>query len=252
MGAILNGLALTGGIIPFGGTFLIFSDYMRPSIRLAALMGIRPVYVFTHDSIGLGEDGPTHQPVEQLASLRAIPNLTLIRPADANETVYAWKAAIEHTGGPVALVLTRQKLPVIERSVHSSAENLLKGAYVISEQEGKSIDMILISSGSEVSLCIEAQKKLAKEKIYARVISMPSCELFENESREYKESVLPSNLTKRVVVEAASPFGWQKYAGPDGRIISIDKFGTSAPGEIVMEKYGFTVDNIIKIVKEIL
>ena len=252
MGSILNGLALTNGIIPYGGTFLIFSDYMRPPVRLAALMGIRPIFVYTHDSIGLGEDGPTHQPVEQLASLRAIPNMTVIRPADANETVYAWKAAIEHTSGPVALVLTRQKLPVLDRSKYGSAEGLLKGAYIISEAAGKDINAIIISTGSEVSLCIDAQEKLANDKINVRVISMPSCEIFNKQSEAYKESVLPSSIKKRIVVEAASPFGWQKYAGDEGKILSVNRFGASAPGEIVMKEYGFTVENVINYVKEIL
>jgi transketolase len=252
MGGILNGLALTNGIVPYGGTFLIFSDYMRPSIRLAALMGIRTIYVFTHDSIGLGEDGPTHQPVEHLAALRAIPNLTVIRPCDANETVYAWKEAIEHKAGPVALVLTRQKLPVIERDVYANAENLAKGAYVISESKNKKIDIILISTGSEVSLCIEAQTKLQDENISARVVSMPSWKLFDYQSEEYKESVLPKAIKKRIAVEAASSFGWCKYTGDEGTTVSVEKFGASAPGEIVMQEYGFTVENVVKHVKNLL
>ncbi len=251
MGGILNGLALTEGIIPYGGTFLVFSDYMRPSIRLAALMGIRTIYVFTHDSIGLGEDGPTHQPVEHLAALRAIPNLTVIRPCDANETVYAWKEAVEHKAGPVALVLTRQKLPIIERDDYAHAENLARGAYVISEAYIK-IDIILISSGSEVSLCIEAQSKLLEENISARVVSIPSWELFEYQSEEYKESVLPKAIKKRLAVEAASSFGWCKYTGDEGASISVNKFGASAPGEIVMKEYGFTVENVVKHVKDLL
>ena len=252
MGSILNGLVLTNGIIPYGGTFLTFSDYMRPPIRLAALMGIRPIYVFTHDSIGLGEDGPTHQPVEHLAALRAIPNMTVIRPADANETSFAWKTAIEHTTGPVALILTRQKLPVIDRTDFASAENLSKGAYILSEAKNKKIDVILIATGSEVSLCLEAQKKLQEGKISARVVSMPSWELFENQTDKYKESVLPESVKKRLAVEAASSFGWSKYIGDEGSTITVNKFGLSAPGEIVMEKYGFTVKNIIKQVKNLL
>jgi transketolase len=252
MGSILNGMALTNGIIPYGGTFLTFSDYMRPPIRLAALMGIRTIYVFTHDSIGLGEDGPTHQPVEQIAALRSIPNITVIRPADANETVYAWKTAIEHTTGPVALVLTRQKLPIIDRSDFSLAENLGKGAYVLSEAKNKKIDVILIGTGSEVSLCIEAQKKLQEEKISARVVSMPSWELFERQKEEYKESVLPKSVKKRLAVEAACEFGWAKYTGDEGITITVNKFGASAPGEIVMEKYGFTVENIVEHVKDLI
>lgn len=252
MGSILNGMVLTNGIIPYGGTFLTFSDYMRPPIRLAALMGVRPIYVFTHDSIGLGEDGPTHQPVEQLAALRAIPNMTVIRPADANETSFAWKAAIEHTTGPVALVLTRQKLPVIDRTNYASAENLDKGAYVLSDAKSKKIDVILISTGSEVTLCLEAQKKLQKEKISVRVVSMPSWELFEKQSAKYKESVFPKSAKKRFAVEAACDFGWSKYIGDEGKTITVNKFGSSAPGHIVMEKYGFTVKNIIKQVKDLL
>jgi transketolase len=252
MGAILNGLVLTNGIIPYGGTFLTFSDYMRPPIRLAALMRIRPIFVFTHDSIGLGEDGPTHQPVEQLAALRAIPNMTVIRPADANETVYAWRAAIEHNSGPVAIVLTRQKLPVIDKATYSSAENLPKGAYVISESKNKKADVILIGTGSEVFLCLEAQKKLQEENISARVVSMPSWELFEKQADEYKESVLPKSIKKRLAVEAGSPFGWTKYAGDEGSTITVNKFGASAPGEVVMGKYGFTIENVINKTKELL
>jgi transketolase len=252
MGAILNGLVLTNGFIPYGGTFLTFSDYMRPPIRLAALMGIRPIYVFTHDSIGLGEDGPTHQPVEQIAALRAIPNITVIRPADANETSYAWKTAIEHTTGPVALILTRQKLPVLDRTKYSPAENLSKGAYVISESKNKKIDLIIIGTGSEVSLCLETQKKLQEENIFARVVSMPSCELFEKQSKEYRESVLPNSVKKRLAVEAASSFGWAKYTGDEGNSVTVNKFGSSGPGEIVMEKYGFTVENLVNKVKELL
>ncbi len=252
MGAILNGLVLTNGFIPYGGTFLTFSDYMRPPIRLAALMGIRPIYVFTHDSIGLGEDGPTHQPVEQIAALRAIPNITVIRPADANETSYAWKEAIEHTSGPVALILTRQKLPVLDRTIYSPAENLSKGAYVISESKNKKIDLIIIGTGSEVSLCLETQKKLQEENISARVVSMPSWELFEKQSKEYRESVLPNSVKKRLAVEAASSFGWAKYTGDEGNTVTVNKFGSSGPGEIVMEKYGFTVENIVNKVKELL
>lgn len=252
MGAVLNGLVLTNGIIPYGGTFLTFSDYMRPPIRLAALMGIRPIYVFTHDSIGLGEDGPTHQPVEQLAALRAIPNIMVIRPADANETAYAWKTAIEHKTGPVALALTRQKLPVLDRKIYSSAENLEKGAYIISEGKNSKIDVILIGTGSEVHLCIDVQKKLQEINISVRVISMPSWELFENQSVDYKESVLPKSVKKRLAVEAASSFGWTKYIGDEGKTVTVDKFGASAPGEVVMEKYGFTVENITGKVKEML
>lgn len=246
MGAILNGLALTGGIIPYAGTFLVFSDYMKPSIRLAALMGIRPVYVFTHDSIALGEDGPTHQPVEHLAALRAIPNMTVIRPADANETSFAWKAALEHTTGPVAIILTRQKLPVIDRKIYTPAENLKFGAYILSEPGKNKIDMILIASGSEVHLCLEAQKKLKVLGINARVVSIPSWEIFEEQGDEYKNSVLPPGIKKRLAVEAGSSFGWRRYTGDEGAAITVDKFGSSAPGDTVMKEYGFTVENIIR------
>jgi transketolase len=259
MGGILNGLAHTRGIIPYSGTFLIFSDYMRPTIRLAAMMGIRPIYVFTHDSIGLGEDGPTHQPIEHLMSLRAIPNLTVIRPADANETVQAWKFAIEHKGGPVAIILTRQKLPVIDQKVYTSAENLLKGAYVLAPKiMGKSAagtkkpDIIIIATGSEVQLALKAREQLGKEKIEAQVVSMPSWELFEQQPKEYRGSVFPPSLKKRLAIEAGSPLGWYKYVGDEGDILGVDKFGASAPGEVVMREYGFTVDNVVRRSKAIL
>jgi transketolase len=252
MGGILNGLALTEGIIPYGATFLIFSDYMRPPIRLAALMGIRPIYVFTHDSIALGEDGPTHQPIEQLMALRAIPNLTVIRPADANETAVAWKVAIEHQGGPVAIVLTRQKLLIIDQTKYASAENLIKGAYILSEADNQSPEIILIATGSEVSLALSAQEALKKENIAAQVVSMPSWELFEKQSKEYKESVFPKSVKKRLAIEAGSPLGWYKYIGDAGDIIGITRFGASAPAEVLMKEYGFTVDNIVNRAKALL
>jgi transketolase len=252
MGGVLNGLAHTGGIIPYGATFLIFSEYMRPSIRLAALMGIRPIYVFTHDSIGLGEDGPTHQPVEQLVSLRSIPNLTVIRPADANETAQAWKVALEHKGGPVAIVLTRQKLPIIDQTKYGSAEELVKGAYVLADGKGKNPDIILIATGSEVWLALGAREELAKEKIQARVVSMPSWELFERQPKEYRESVLPPAVRKRLAVEAGSPMGWHKYLGDEGDILGITKFGASAPGDVVLKEYGFTVANVVRRAKALL
>jgi transketolase len=251
MGSVLNGMALTDGIIPYGGTFLIFSDYMRPTIRLAALMHIRPIYVFTHDSIGLGEDGPTHQPIEHFAALRAIPNITLIRPADANETSIAWKVAIEHHTGPVALALTRQKLPVLDRAKYASAENLVKGAYVLAENlpagkaGSKQPEIILIGTGSEVQLVVGAYETLVKEGIAARVVSMPSWELFERQPEEYRRSIFPSNVKKRLAVEAAVPMGWEKYVGDEGTIIGITKFGASAPGDVVMKEYGFTVENVL-------
>ncbi len=245
MGGILNGLAHTGGIIPYGGTFLIFSDYMRPPIRLACIMGIRPIYVFTHDSIGLGEDGPTHQPVEQLFSLRSIPNMTFIRPADANEVAVAWRVAIEHQTGPVAIALTRQKVPLIDRTKYASAENLVKGAYILGENSTDP-QIIFIGTGSELQHVIGAYEHLIKEAVRARVVSMPSWELFERQPKEYRESVFPPSVKKRLAVEAGSPLGWHKYVGDSGDIIGITKFGHSAPGDVVMKEYGFTVENVLK------
>jgi transketolase len=251
MGGILNGIALTDGMIPYGGTFLIFSEYMRPPIRLAALMGIRPIYVFTHDSIGLGEDGPTHQPIEQLASLRSIPNITVIRPADANEVAVAWQVAIEHTSGPVALALTRQKLPLIDRTRFAAAENLRKGAYVLAEY-GKFPDLILIGTGSEVHPVLAAYEMLVNDRIAVRVVNMPSWELFERQPKEYREQVLPPASKKRLAVEAGSPMGWHKYVGDSGAVLGITTFGHSAPADVVMTQYGFTAENIYKKAKELL
>ena len=252
MAGILNGMALYGGVIPYGGTFLVFSDYLRPSIRIAGLSKIKPVYVFTHDSIGLGEDGPTHQPVEHLASLRAIPNLVVIRPADANETVAAWKYAIKHEGGPVALILTRQKLPVLDRNKYTPADNLEKGAYVIKDSEGKP-DVILIATGSEVQLALSAAETIENEKqIGVRVVSMPSWELFEQQSVEYKNSVLPDDATVKISVEAGVGLGWERYTGNPNAVISIEKYGASAPADILFQKYGFTVERIINKVNELL
>jgi transketolase len=246
MGAISNGLAAFGGIIPFAATFLIFSDYMRPSIRLAALMKLQVIYVFTHDSIGLGEDGPTHQPVEQLASLRAIPRLTVIRPADANETAVAWKVAIETRHNPAALILTRQKIPIIDRKQFSSAEGLRRGAYILSDAPNGKPNVILIASGSEVSLLIAAKKKLQAQKISVRIVSMPSWELFEAQAQKYRDSVLPPLIKARLSVEAGASQGWERYVGDSGDMISVKDFGASAPGSIVMKKYGFTVENVYK------
>jgi transketolase len=251
MGGELNGMNLTKGIIAFGATFLIFSDYMKPSIRLAAIMKIRPIYIFTHDSIGLGEDGTTHQPVEQLCALRIIPNMTVIRPADANETSFAWKAALEHKDGPVAIALTRQKIPVIDQDKYGKAENLQKGAYVLTDSEGKP-DIIIIATGSEVQLALGAYDKLKEENIKARIVSMPSWELFEKQTKEYKESVLLPEVKKRLAVEAASPVGWLKYVGDEGGVHGITTFGESAPGEDIMKAYGFTVDEVVKHAKKIL
>jgi transketolase len=251
MGSVLNGMALTDGIIPFGGTFLIFSEYMRPPIRLAALMGIRPIYVFTHDSIGLGEDGPTHQPVEQLASLRSIPNMTVLRPADATEVSEAWEYAIEHRTGPVAIVLARQKVPIIDRAKYVSAENFSKGAYVLAESS-PSPDLILIGTGSEVQLVISAYEQLAQKGVALSVVSMPSWELFEKQPNEYKEKVFPPSIKKRIAVEAGVPMGWHKYVGDEGTVIGVTKFGASAPYEVVFKEYGFTVENIMKKAEEML
>lgn len=245
MGGILNGMALHGGVIPFGGTFLIFSDYMKPAIRLAALMKLPVIYVFTHDSIGLGEDGPTHQPIEQLACLRAISNLTVIRPADAAETVVAWRVAIWHKEGPVALILSRQKLPVLDRDRYASADLLEKGAYTLMETPGKKPELILIATGSEVHLALEAGQKLEAQGIAVRVVSMPSWELFEKQPIEYRASVIPPEIRARMAIEAASTFGWHRYVGAEGEVVGWDGFGASAPGEIVMQKFGFTVENIV-------
>jgi transketolase len=251
MSAVLNGMALTDGIIPYGGTFLVFADYMRPSIRLAAMMGTRTIYVFTHDSIGLGEDGPTHQPVEQIASLRAIPNLTLIRPADANEVSVAWKVAIENKNGPVALILSRQKLPFIDRTKFASAEHLEKGAYILAENSSMP-ELILIASGSEVQLIIGAFEQLANENIGIRIVNMPSWELFEKQSKEYRESVLPSSVRKRLVVETGCTMGWERYSGTDGIIIGLNRFGASAPYEVLMKEFGFTVKNVVQKAKSLI
>jgi transketolase len=251
MGAILNGIALSKCIIPFGATFLIFSDYMRPPIRLAAIMKIRPIFIFTHDSIRLGEDGTTHQPVEQLIGLRSVPNLTVIRPADANETTHAWRVALEHSGGPVALILTRQAIPVIDQEKYTRAEELEKGAYILSESE-KTPQIILIGTGSEVQLVIAAQEKLKEENIAARVVSMPSWELFEKQEETYKEKVFPKTLRKRLAVEAGSPLGWCRYVTDEGDVMGINQFGESAPGDEVMKEYGFTIENVVKRAKALL
>lgn len=244
MGAILNGMAVTKGFMPYGATFLIFSDYMRPAIRLAAISKIRPIYVFTHDSIGLGEDGTTHQPVEQLVSLRAIPNMTVIRPADANETAHAWRVALEHQDGPVAIVLTRQGLPVIDQQKYAKASGLEKGAYILSES-AEPVQVILIGTGSEVSLLLKAQEILKQKAIPARVVSMPSWELFDKQDTAYKESVLPKAIRKRLSVEAGSPLGWLKYVTEDGKTLGIQRFGESAPAEEIFKEFGFTADHVV-------
>ncbi|MBW1730693.1 MAG: transketolase [Deltaproteobacteria bacterium] len=244
MGAILNGMALHGGIIPYGGTFLVFSDYMRPSIRLAALMGLKVIYVFTHDSIGLGEDGPTHQPIEQLSTLRAIPNLTVIRPADANETARAWKMALELKDSPVALALTRQAVPILDRNKCSPADGLEKGAYILKQWGEGDPEIILIGTGSEVHLALEAAETVNDKGITVRVVSMPSWELFDKQSEDYKEEVLPSSVWARIAIEAGSTYGWHKYVGQKGRIIGIDRFGASAPYKILYKEFGLTAEQI--------
>jgi len=252
MASALNGLALHGGIIPFGATFLTFSDYMRPGIRLAALSHARVIYVWTHDSIALGADGPTHQPVEHLASLRTIPNLIILRPADATETTEAWRIAIQHRTGPVGLILTRQKLPTLDRTTLAPAAGVAQGGYVLSETKGAAPELILIATGSEVSLALEAHQRLVKEGVRSRMVSMPSWELFEAQPRSYRDAVLPPAVVARVSVEAASPFGWERYVGLSGAIIGVNKFGASAPGPTVMKEYGFTVEHVIEVAKSVL
>ncbi len=251
MGSITVGLAVHGGIMkPYTATFLTFSDYMRPPIRLAALMGIAPVFVFTHDSIGLGEDGPTHQPIEHLATLRAIPQATVLRPADANETVAAWKVAMEIQDGPVVLAFTRQKVPVF--APEGVMEGVARGAYVKAEAEGGKPDVILMSTGSEVSLIMQAREELAKAGIKARVVSMPSWELFEKQDQGYRYHVLPPDIKARVAIEAASPMGWHKWVGDEGRIIALDRFGASAPYEVIYQKFGITAEAVVQAAREVL
>jgi transketolase len=252
MGSVMNGIALTRPLIPYGGTFMVFYDYMRPPVRMAAIMGIGPIYVYTHDSIGLGEDGPTHQPIEHLAGLRSVPNLTLIRPADANETAVAWRVALENRHGPTALALTRQKLPVFDRTKYASAEGLVKGAYVMSEAPDAKIDVIIIATGSEVAIAIEAQDKLTAEGVGARVVSMPSWELFEKQSLTYRNEVLPPKVSARIAIEAGVTFGWSKYIGVKGDVIGLDRFGASAPYQTIYEKLGFTAANVVERVKKLI
>ncbi len=250
MGSIMNGMALFGGIIPYGATFLIFSDYMRPPVRLACIMERHVIYVYTHDSIGLGEDGPTHQPIEQLSALRAIPHMTLIRPADASETAEAWRAALKHKG-PVALVLTRQKLPFIDRSKYASASGLARGAYVLADTAGGAPQVVMMSSGSEVSLILEAQKKLEADGIRTRAVSMPSHELFARQDQAYRDSVLPKGV-KRIAIEAAHPMSWYRWVGDDGVIIGIERFGASAPAPTIYEHLGITADRVIETAKKLV
>jgi transketolase len=251
MASSLNGMVLCK-LRAFGGTFFNFTDYMRPSMRLAAIMEIPTVYVLTHDSIGLGEDGPTHQPVEQLASLRAMPNMIVMRPGDANEVAEAWKTIIQMKHNPVALVLSRQALPTIDRSKYAAASGVAKGGYVLADAQGGKPEVILIGTGSELSLCVAAYEKLTGEGVRARVVSMPSTEIFDAQDAAYKNSVLPREVRARVSVEAASVFGWERYVGSDGVIIGMTTFGASAPIKDLMKKFGFTTDKVIQAAKEAL
>jgi len=245
MGAAVNGLVYHGGFIPFGATFLVFADYMRPPIRLSAIAELRSIWVYTHDSIGVGEDGPTHQPVEQIASLRAIPKMTVIRPCDANETRCAWQIAVENHDGPTVLVLSRQHLPTLDRRQFAPAEELRRGAYVLN-RDVLEPELILIATGSEVSLIVGAESQLRARGLKVRLVSMPSWELFERQSAEYREEVLPRAVKARLAVEAAESFGWERWIGIDGDVLSIDRFGASAPGGTVMKEYGFTAEHVVE------
>ena len=251
MGSVMNGMALHGGVVPYGATFLVFTDYMRPPMRLAALMGLHVIYVFTHDSIGLGEDGPTHQPVEHLTAMRCIPNLTVIRPADAGETVEAWRTALKRKGGPVALVLTRQKLGFIDRDRYSSAAGVAKGAYTLIDAKGGYPEVVLMASGSEVAVIIEAQEKLEREGIRARAVSMPSHNLFAEQSKAYRDSVLPPDA-KRVSIEAAHTMSWQRWIAPDGIALGIERYGASAPYERIYKELGLMADDVVKAAKSLI
>lgn len=248
MGAIVNGLAYHGGFIPYGATFLVFSDYMRPPVRLSALARLGSIWVYTHDSVGLGEDGPTHQPVEHLIALRAIPGLLVIRPADANETVWAWRTAIQNRHRPTAIVLTRQSVPILDRSTYASPDGVMRGAYVLNPVSEASAppDVILIASGSEVQHIVGAESALVAKGIRARLVSMPCWELFDEQTAEYRESVLPSSVTARVAVEAGRSLGWERWVGGDGATISLDQYGASAPGDVVMREFGFTADRVMR------
>ncbi|AMG60779.1 transketolase [Staphylococcus lugdunensis] len=244
MGAAVNGMAAHGGLHPYGATFFVFSDYLKPALRLSAIMGLNSTFIFTHDSIAVGEDGPTHEPIEQLAGLRAIPNMNVIRPADGNETRVAWEVALESEQTPTSLVLTRQNLPVLDVTEAQVEEGVRKGAYTVFETE-TAVEYLLLASGSEVSLAVEAAKDLEKQGKGVRVVSMPNWFAFEQQSDDYKESVIPKHITKRVAIEMASSLGWHKYVGTDGKVIGIDEFGASAPGGLVVEKYGFTKENVL-------
>jgi transketolase len=251
MGSIMNGMSLTGGIVPYGATFLIFSDYMRPPVRLACIMDRHVIYVYTHDSIGLGEDGPTHQPIEQLSTLRAIPDMTLIRPADASETAEAWRVALKHKKGPVALVLTRQKLSFIDRTKYAPATGLARGAYVLADAPGGVPEVVLMSSGSEVGLILDAQKKLEADGIRARAVSMPSHELFAKQDESYRNTVLPKGV-RRIAMEAAHPMSWYRWVGDDGVILGLERFGASAPAATIYTHLGITVDRMVETAKKLV
>lgn len=252
MGSILNGMALHGGLRPYGATFLVFSDYMRPAIRLAALMELPVIYVFTHDSIGLGEDGPTHQPIEHLASLRALPNLTVIRPCDANETAEAWKAALSNSSGPTALSLTRQGLPTLDRSNLAPAAGLQQGAYILKDPDSGPARVILMASGSEVDIALKAASHLADGGVSVRVVSVPSWELFDAQPQDYRRKVLPPEIPLRVAVEAGSRQGWSRYVGSAGTVVGLDHFGASAPYSVLFEKFGLTVETVVEKVQALL
>lgn len=250
MGAAVNGMAAHGGLHPYAATFFVFSDYLKPALRLSSIMGLNSTFIFTHDSIAVGEDGPTHEPIEQLAGLRAIPNMNVIRPADGNETRVAWEVALESEQTPTSLVLTRQNLPTLDVDKQTVENGVRKGAYIVFETE-QQIEYLLLASGSEVNLAVEAAKELEQQGKGVRVISMPNWYAFEQQSSEYKESILPSDVTKRIAIEMASPLGWHKYVGIEGKVIGIDSFGASAPGDLVVEKYGFTKENILKQVRSL-
>jgi len=251
MGAAVNGMDAHGGVIPFSATFMMFSDYMRPSIRLSALSQYGSIWVFTHDSIGVGEDGPTHQPIEHLASLRAIPGLIVLRPGDANEVVEAWKIAINHRNGPTLMALTRQKVPILDRTKYNPASGTVKGAYVLADL-GRNPDIILIASGSEVGLIVEAAEKLHNDGVNVRIVSFPSWELFEHQTQEYRDSVLLPDVKARLVVEAGISQGWEHWVGENGDCLCVNKFGASAPANILFEKYGFTVENVVKHARKLI
>jgi transketolase len=245
MGAILNGIVLHGATRPYGGTFLVFSDYMRPAVRLASLMGLPVTYVWTHDSIGLGEDGPTHQPIEHLSALRAIPGLDVVRPADANETSWAWRMALEHTDRPTALALTRQALPTIDREQYAPADGVARGGYVLAEASGAQPQVVLIGTGSEVQLCLTARERLEADGTPTRLVSMPCQEWFAEQDQSYRESVIPRGVRARVSVEAGIAMSWRHILGDCGEPVSIEHYGASAPYQVVFEQFGFTPDHVV-------